>query len=215
MCNYYTLLPFLWENIILKKEIESLFRVSSSNVNKLNYDVELKNGVVLCVNKITKSILNGGCLYVAGNGGSAADSQHFVAEFISKLSKDRDPIKAISLTVDTSIITAIGNDYGFENIFSRQLEALINLNDVFFAITTSGKSKNILKAIKKAKEKGATTIMLTSKNYQELNKNCDLVLRAPGENTAEIQETHLIIYHTLCYLVEKQLVEKEFIHYKG
>ena len=97
-----------------------MFEASSANVNKINNDIELRENVISSVKKITKCILNGGCLFVAGNGGST-DSQHFVAEFISKLSKDRDPIKAISLTVDTSIITAIGNDYGFENIFSRQM----------------------------------------------------------------------------------------------
>ena len=187
-----------------------MFEASSANVNKINNDIELRENVISSVKKITKCILNGGCLFVAGNGGSAADSQHFVAEFISKLSKDRDPIKAISLTVDTSIITAIGNDYGFENIFSRQIEALINSNDIFFGITTSGKSKNILKAIQKAKDKGATTIMLTGEKYQKSNLNCDLVIRSPGKNTAQIQENHLIIYHSICYLTEKQLVEKKF-----
>jgi len=192
-----------------------LFKASSTNINKINNDIKLRENVVLSVKKISKSILSGGCLYVAGNGGSAADSQHFVAEFISKLSKDRDPIKAISLTVDTSIITAIGNDYGFENVFSRQVEALINENDIFFAITTSGKSKNILKAIKMAKEKGSTTIMLTSNNYHRSNPSCDIIIRSPGETTAQIQETHLIIYHTICYLTEKQLVEEKFISYRN
>ena len=199
----------------MHKDIENLFKASSTNINKINNDIELRENVILSVEKISKSILSGGCLFVAGNGGSAADSQHFVAEFISKLSKDRDPIKAISLTVDTSIITAIGNDYGFENVFSRQVEALINDNDIFFAITTSGKSKNILKAIKIAKEKGSTTIMLTSNNYQRSNPSCDIIIRSPGETTAQIQETHLIIYHTICYLTEKQLVEENFISYRN
>lgn len=192
-----------------------MFSASSSNINKINDDLELKDSIAHCVNKISQSILNGGCLYVAGNGGSAADSQHFVAEFISKLSKDRDPIKAISLTVDTSVITAIGNDYGFENVFSRQLEALISTKDIFLAITTSGKSENILRAIKKAKEKGATTIMLTSQKFQQTNLNCDLIIKVPGETTAEIQEVHLIIYHTLCYLTENILVERNFINYRS
>ena len=192
-----------------------MFDASSSNINKINYDFELKDSIAHCVNKISQSILNGGCLYVAGNGGSAADSQHFVAEFISKLSRDRDPIKAISLTVDTSVITAIGNDYGFENVFSRQLEALISSKDIFLAITTSGKSKNILKAIKKAKEKSATTIMLTSKKLRHSDTDCDLVIQVPGETTAQIQEVHLIIYHTLCYLTEKRLIEKNFICYRS
>ncbi|MDA9171070.1 SIS domain-containing protein [Alphaproteobacteria bacterium] len=180
----------------------------------MSRDNLLKRNLSLCISKLSKCFLKAGCLYVAGNGGSAADSQHFVAEFISKLSRDRDPIKAISLTVDTSILTAIGNDYGFEKVFSRQLDALINPHDVFFAITTSGKSKNILNGLKKAKEKGATTILLTSKNYKEKNKDCDLIIKATGDTTAQIQETHLIIYHTICCLVEKNLIDKNFIKYR-
>jgi D-sedoheptulose 7-phosphate isomerase len=180
--------------------------------NATSLHVDFEKAVDLLVNTYKK----GGALFVAGNGGSAADAQHFVAELVVKLSKDRDPIKAFALTVDTSILTAIGNDFNYDDIFSRQVEGLMGPNDVFMGITTSGNSPNILKAFNMAKKKGAKTILLSGKEGGKAVKEnmADVNLIAPGPNTARIQEIHLIIYHTICYALEKRLIDERIISYR-
>ena len=162
------------------------------------------------------SYKNKGGLYVAGNGGSAADAQHFVAELVVKLNKNRDPIKAVSLTVDTSIITAAGNDFSYDDIFSRQVEALVGPNDVFFGITTSGNSPNIINCLKACKKIGAKSILLTGRDGGVAVKEnlADVVVIAPGPNTARIQEVHEIIYHTICYSLEVEMVKLGLIKYR-
>jgi D-sedoheptulose 7-phosphate isomerase len=162
------------------------------------------------------SYQNKGGLYVAGNGGSAADAQHFVAELVVKLNKNRDPIKAVALTVDTSIITAAGNDFSYDDIFSRQVEALVGPNDVFFGITTSGNSPNIIKCLKICKTIGAKSILLTGRDGGVAAKEnlADVVIIAPGPNTARIQEVHEIIYHTICYSLEVEMVKLGLIKYR-
>lgn len=157
-----------------------------------------------------------GCLLVAGNGGSAADAQHFVAELVVKLNKNRDPIKAVSLTVDTSIITAAGNDFGYDDIFSRQVEALAGPNDVFFGITTSGNSPNIVNCLKVCKKIGAKSILLTGRDGGVAAKEnlADVVIIVPGPNTARIQEVHEIVFHTICYALEVEMVKTGLIKYR-
>jgi D-sedoheptulose 7-phosphate isomerase len=159
---------------------------------------------------------NGGALFVAGNGGSAADAQHFVAELVVKLSKNRDPIKAFALTVDTSIITAIGNDFSYDDIFARQVEGLMTAKDIFIGITTSGNSPNILKSFQMCKKIGAKSILLSGKDggvaVKEKMANINIIV--PGPNTARIQEAHTILYHTICYCLEKRLVEEKVISYR-
>jgi D-sedoheptulose 7-phosphate isomerase len=149
---------------------------------------------------LEKAVKNGNCLFVCGNGGSAADSQHFAAEFVCKYKNDRRPLPAIALTVNTSALTAIGNDYGFDHVFSRQIEALSKKGDVLVTITTSGASKNILSAIAKAKELGLTVIVLTGARGKTMK--ADLVLAVPSEETARIQEMHELIYHAWCEYVD-------------
>ncbi len=159
---------------------------------------------------------NGGALFVAGNGGSAADAQHFVAELVVKLKKDRDPIKAFALTVDTSILTATGNDFSYDDIFSRQVEGLMTAKDVFMGITTSGNSPNILKCFLMCKKIGAKSILLSGSDGGKAvkEKMADVNLVAPGPNTARIQEVHEILYHTICLILEKRLVEEKLISYR-
>lgn len=168
------------------------------------------------VDMIAKSLKAGGTLFVAGNGGSAADAQHLVAELVVKLKDNRDPIRAIALTVDSSIITAAGNDFSYDDIFSRQVEALARPNDVFLGITTSGNSPNILKSFSICKKLGALSICLTGKDGGRAAKEnlADLTVIMNGPNTARIQEGHEILYHTLCYALEKKLVEEKFISYR-
>ncbi len=158
----------------------------------------------------------GGGLYVAGNGGSAADAQHFVAELVVKLNKNRTPIKAVALTVDTSIITAAGNDFSYDDIFSRQVEALMTSQDVFLGITTSGNSPNILKSFQMCRNIGAKCILLSGKDggVAVKEKMADVNLIAPGPNTARIQEIHEILYHTICWALEKRLIEEKIISYR-
>jgi len=147
----------------------------------------------------------GGRLYVAGNGGSAADAQHLVAEFVSKLARDRAPLPAEALTVDTSILTAIGNDYGYEQIFSRQIEGKMTQKDVFLGITTSGNSPNILEALNKCREMRIPTIVFSGRDGGEANRLGDYCLIAPGQRTSTIQEIHIVLAHTLCECVERAI----------
>jgi len=155
---------------------------------------------------ILDALQSGRQILVAGNGGSASDAQHFAAELVGKFEFDRIPLKAIALNTDTSSITAIGNDYGFDMIFSRQVEALANPGDVFIAITTSGNSKNISKAINMAQELGVIVILLSGATggfaEKMLQKPKDHSLIINSDRTARIQEAHIFILHMLCELID-------------
>jgi D-sedoheptulose 7-phosphate isomerase len=160
------------------------------------------------VNRVISSYRSGGRLYVAGNGGSAADSQHLVAEFVSKLSFDRNPLPAEALTVDTSVLTAIGNDYGFQYVFSRQLSAKAGLQDIFLGITTSGNSQNIIEALRVCKQKGIPSLLFTGFDGGYCRELADYPICVPGEDTATIQELHIVLAHALCGCVEMALFAK-------
>lgn len=147
---------------------------------------------------------------LAGNGGSAADAQHIAGEFVSRFYFDRPGLASVALTTDTSILTAVGNDYGFERLFARQVQAIGNEGDVFIGISTSGNSKNIVEAIKEAKAKGIYTIGLTGRTGGTMADLCDICLKVPSTETPRIQESHILIGHILCYLVEDAL----FAHLK-
>jgi len=154
---------------------------------------------------VVSAYKNGGRLYIAGNGGSAADAQHLAAEFVSRLAKDRNPLPAEALTVDSSIITAIGNDYGFDKIFSRQIEGKMKPGDLFLGITTSGASTNINNALKTCRGKGIATIVFCGRDGGEAKTLADYCLIADGVDTGVIQELHLAIEHALCACVEEEL----------
>ena len=156
-------------------------------------------------NEVIKRYKLGGRLYIAGNGGSAADAQHLAAAFVSKLAKDRNPLPAEALTVDSSILTAIGNDYGFEKIFSRQIIGKLTSKDIFLAITTSGMSQNILEALKVCKEMRIPSILFTGKDGGLAKSLATYTIIAPGNSTAIIQEIHILMAHTLCQCVEIEL----------
>jgi D-sedoheptulose 7-phosphate isomerase len=160
--------------------------------------IDASNLIIGCFKK-------GGKVMLFGNGGSAADSQHIAAELVGRFQKDRNALSAIALTVNTSVLTAIGNDYGYENVFSRQIEGLGKKNDVAIGISTSGKAKNILKAINKAKEMGLDTVALTGGSGSELAKLADISIVVPSSVTARIQEAHITIGHIICELVEEAL----------
>jgi D-sedoheptulose 7-phosphate isomerase len=151
---------------------------------------------------VKETILNGRKILLAGNGGSAADAQHIAAEFTGRFVKERKALPAIALTVDTSALTAISNDYGFANVFSRQINAYAQENDLFIAISTSGNSENIISAIQAAKKLGCKIIGLSGRDGGQMNEICDLNIVVPDDVTARIQEMHILIGHIFCKAVD-------------
>ena len=153
--------------------------------------------------KIVESIKAGGRVYICGNGGSAADAQHIASELVNRFEKERRALPATALTTDTSLMTSIANDYSYEKIFTRQVEALVKKGDILWAISTSGSSSNVVAAAKLAKEKGATVIAFTGRGGSELEKAADICFCAQDESTARSQEIHTIAYHIICGIVEE------------
>lgn len=201
---------------MIKKILFEEIRQASENLKVLQDSHALHTEFEKMMILLVDTYKNGGALFVAGNGGSAADAQHFVAELVVKLSKDRNPIKAFALTVDTSILTAVGNDFSYDDIFSRQVEGLMSAKDIFMGISTSGNSPNILKSFMMCKKIGAKSILLSGKDGGRAVKEnmADINLIAPGPNTARIQEVHEILYHTICLILEKRLIEENVISYR-
>lgn len=159
----------------------------------------------LAVAALVTAYRKGGRLYIAGNGGSAADAQHLAAEFVVRLKHDRAPLPAEALTVDSSILTAIGNDYGYDELFARQVAGKMREGDVFLGITTSGKSKNIVRALEQCREMGLTSIVFAGKGGGLAKALADYCIVVPGEETGTIQELHIVLAHTLCECVEAEL----------
>lgn len=155
--------------------------------------------------QIAEKFHQGGKVILFGNGGSAADAQHISAEFISKLKHDRLALPSLALTVDTSAITAIGNDYGYDEVFARQISGLCTEKDIVIGITTSGKSENVIRGLRAAKDLGAFCVGLTGKNGI-MNYEPDICLSVPSSNTARIQEMHIIIGHMMCGISEADYV---------
>lgn len=167
--------------------------------------------VVLEISELVVRCLRaGGKVLFAGNGGSAADAQHIAGEFVSRLNYDRDPIAGLALTTDSSVLTAIGNDYGYREVFARQVRGLGNAGDILVAISTSGRSANILAAVAVAREMGLTTVGFTGNGSDnQLSECCNLVLRAPSADTPLIQQVHITAAHAICELVETELFPKK------
>jgi D-sedoheptulose 7-phosphate isomerase len=156
------------------------------------------------------SLRQGGKILFAGNGGSAADSQHLAAELVSRLRYDRPGLASIALTTDTSALTAIGNDYAYENIFSRQVEAIGQGGDVLIAISTSGKSPNVLRAFEAARKKNIICVGFTRDVAPMMEERCDFVLNIPGKETAKVQEWHIFFGHIICSLIEEEIFGEEY-----
>lgn len=168
------------------------------------YD-SIKPHVPYCVEILIRSISNGGTVFFAGNGGSAADSQHLAAELVGRFKKDRRALRSIALTTDSSILTCVANDFGYDQIFSRQLEALARPGDVFIGISTSGRSPNILRAFEMAKSLNLSTIGFFGNDGGLAQGLVDCALVVPSSSTARIQEAHILIGHILCELIEQEL----------
>ncbi|MEN8127593.1 MAG: SIS domain-containing protein [Planctomycetota bacterium] len=165
--------------------------------------------VTAAANMIVDSLKAGGCVYICGNGGSAADAQHIAGEFVGRFRRERKALPAVALSTDTSIITCIGNDYSFEDIFARQVEALVKESDILWAFSTSGSSANVIKAAKLAKERGAKVLAFTGKSNSELEEISDLCLCVNSKQTSSSQEIHQLAYHIICDLVEQDIVNTQ------
>jgi D-sedoheptulose 7-phosphate isomerase len=182
------------------------FHRSCETLSRAAEDVKLRAAIHAIADTITAAFRAGRKLLIAGNGGSAADAQHIAGEFLSRLNFDRNPLPAIALTTDTSVLTAIGNDYGSERTSERQVRGLGQKGDVFIAISTSGRSPNIVAALKAAREAGLTTIGFTGTAANgAMQPLCDYCLAAPSPETPLIQQIHIVAAHAICGLVESSL----------
>ncbi len=188
-----------------ENDILNIFEKSATVINESKASIKEINSAV---NMIIKTIEKGKKIVIFGNGGSAADAQHMAAEFVGRYLIERDSLPAIALTTDTSALTGIGNDYGFEKVFARQCDALVNNGDLVIAISTSGKSPNIIEGIKTSKNKNAKIILITGKNNNKLKHLTDITIRVPSNETPRIQESHRIIIHIICEFVEKHFLKK-------
>ena len=184
----------------IKDQIEESIKIKQS------FSDELIESIESAANELVNCLENDGKVLVCGNGGSAADSQHLTAELVSKYRRERKGLPVISLTTNTSTLTAIGNDYDFSRVFARQVEALAKDRDVLFAISTSGNSKDVVEAIKEAKKYGVLVIGLVGEDGGEMDGMCDVMLKVPSKDTPRIQESHILIIHIICDLVEQAFV---------
>ncbi|WP_433965107.1 D-sedoheptulose-7-phosphate isomerase [Tunturiibacter gelidiferens] len=196
----------------MKQLVQKQLAQSIATLQAVLADEAISETLVSIAKLTADAMQSGHKLLVAGNGGSAADAQHLVAEFVVRLTVNRPALRAIALTTDTSILTAAGNDYGFDHLFSRQLEALAQPGDVFLAISTSGNSKNILRAITQAKLIAIPTIGLTGAGGGKMRPLCDYNIVIPSAITQNIQESHLALEHIFCMLVERFAFGHELDH---
>jgi len=189
---------------MMKKKIKEIINTSCEVKEGLSCEESLEL-IEKIAEKITQTIKNGGKIIVFGNGGSAADSQHMVAELVGRFKKERKAYPALALTTNSSSITALSNDYGYEISFVRQLEAIGNRGDLAIGISTSGTANNVIKAIEKAGELGISTVSLTGKDGGKLKNLSEISMVVKSNDTARIQEAHILLIHILCELVEESL----------
>jgi D-sedoheptulose 7-phosphate isomerase len=189
----------------LRDFIAGELRKTASVIGALVADAELARTIETVARLCVKALRDGNKILLAGNGGSAADAQHLAAELVSRFYFDRPGLAAVALTTDTSALTAIGNDYGFERLFARQVDALGRKGDVFIGLSTSGNSPNILKGLDEARLKGLVTVGLTGQGGGRMAALCDHCLRMPSSETPRIQEGHIVVGHTVCALIEREM----------
>ena len=194
----------------MKQLVQKQLAQSIATMQAVLADEKISDTLVTIAELTAQAMHDGHKLLVAGNGGSAADAQHLVAEFVVRLTVDRSALRAIALTTDSSILTAAGNDYGFDQLFSRQIEALGQPGDVFLGISTSGNSKNILNALHQAKKIGVTTIGFSGNDGGQMRSLCDHNIIIPSTVTMNIQESHLALEHIFCMLVERCIFGRDF-----
>tara|TARA_B110000037_G_C16848489_1_gene394860 strand:+ start:102 stop:677 length:576 start_codon:yes stop_codon:yes gene_type:complete len=186
---------------IIKFEFEEHLKTSQATFESIGHSVEV--AAKLCLD----CLKNGNKILLFGNGGSAADAQHIAAELVGRYKTERKGLAAIALTTDTSALTAIGNDYGYDCVFDRQVEALANTGDVAIGISTGGSSANVASALKLAKDLDCKTIGFSGRGGGEMNELCDINIVVPAQDTARIQEMHIVIGHTICHLIDLEFSE--------
>jgi len=195
--------------IISEKEAtQAIKEITMESISVKQKLVERLGGVIFEISKAISEVLSkGGTVYFFGNGGSAADSQHIAAEFVGRFARERRALPAEALTTNTSILTAIGNDYDFGEVFSRQVKARVRPGDLVIGISTSGKSKNVINGLRSAKEIGAKTIGFTGSEPHQMREFSDICLCVPSNSTPRIQEAHILIWHIVSEIVERSIEE--------
>jgi len=191
--------------LMMKNIVFDQVQASIAAKQEILKDAALIEQIAEAARIVTEAYRNGKKTMLGGNGGSAADSQHIAAEFVSRFYFDRPGLPSIALTTDTSIITAIGNDYGYEKLFSRQIQAYGNAGDIFIGISTSGNSPNVLAGLQTCKEKGIFSIGFTGMSGGKMAELCDLCIKVPSPETPRIQEAHILIGHIICCIVEEEI----------
>jgi len=192
-------------NSVIKKQIMQVIEDHKKNVSEL--EAKGIGPLAAAAEKITEVLKKGGRIYICGNGGSAADAQHIAAELVGKFTRQRQALPAVALTTNTSVITSISNDYNYESIFVRQVEALVNKGDILWAISTSGTSPNVIAAAELAKKKKACVIAFTGRKNTKLERIADICFCANEKSTARSQEAHQLGYHIICDLVERSFTD--------
>jgi D-sedoheptulose 7-phosphate isomerase len=192
----------------MQKIIHDQIMNSVKTAEKIAGSEEIIDVIKDAAKAIIATIENKGKVMIAGNGGSAADSQHIAAEFVNRFYFDRPGLPAIALTTDTSVLTAIGNDYGFDRAFARQLNAIGTRGDIFLALSTSGNSVNIIEALRECRSKGIRSIGFTGSSGGKMNDLCDIIIKVPSDETPRIQEMHILIAHIICAITEDTLFQK-------
>lgn len=203
----YTSGPMPASSFDMRQAIAEAFSGARATLDAMLADTALQAALQAAAQACIASLQAGGKVLLAGNGGSAADAQHIAGELVARFNYDRPGLAAVALTTDSSVMTAIGNDYGYEMLFARQVQALGRPGDVLIAYSTSGRSPNVLKALEAARALGLVTIGFTGRRPSPMPALCDHVLATPSEYTPAIQEGHLVMGHTLCALVERALFE--------
>ncbi|MEA1916375.1 MAG: D-sedoheptulose 7-phosphate isomerase [Campylobacterota bacterium] len=189
----------------MKNFIKEQVRLSYETKQNIYENSEFLDIVTTVAQKCVNVYKNSKKILIAGNGGSAADAQHFAAELVGRYGFDRPSLPSLALTTDTSNITAIGNDYGYEFIFSRQIESMANSGDLFIGISTSGNSQNVINAFEAASNKGVTTVALTGRDGGKMSDLADYAIVIPSNSTPRIQESHLLIEHIICDIIEQEM----------
>jgi D-sedoheptulose 7-phosphate isomerase len=193
-------------NKYTKKQIVEVIETHKKMTNELQKNsIEI---ITAAAEAIIKVLEQNGTIYLCGNGGSAADAQHIAAELVGRFRRERKALAAVALSTDTSILTSIANDYTYENVFARQVEALVRKGDIIWALSTSGASASVTAAVRLAKEKGAKIIAFTGRKNSELEQIADICFCADNESTARSQEMHQLAYHIICDIVEYNFTEK-------
>ncbi len=187
----------------MRNYIASIIDESVQVHNKLRADEVQQDVLVDFSTEIAKSFVSGGKLYLFGNGGSAGDSQHIAAEFVNRFVMERPPLPAIALTTDTSLLTAVGNDFTFDSIFEKQVSALVSSNDIVWGFSTSGNSENVIRGLTKAAKTGARVVGFTGGNGGKMKGICDNIFIADSKITARVQEIHILAAHIICGLVDE------------